>query len=110
MNDIESAVFNAVYQSTEQRWLRLMAMALLVLKHGLRGILFSWPLYFVALVPFLIPADTGWWVVLFIFPAILVSGNILIIGLREERSEYVANKLLSLEKLQEMLWGSFLRN
>lgn len=106
MNDIEAAVFKSVYGSREQRQLRLLAMGLLVLKHGLRGFLFSWPLYFIALVPFLVPAETGWWVVLFIFPAVLVSGHILLMGLRDDYSEYITNKLLSSEKLTQILWGT----
>ena len=104
-NDLEAAVFQSVYASGEQRRLRLLAMTLLALKHGVRGVLFSWPLYFLALVPFLIPADTGWWVVLFVFPAVLVSGNILLMGVREEYAELVSGKLLKSSGLSELLWG-----
>ena len=43
-NDLERAVFLAQYQSTRQRLLRLSAMILIAAKHGLRGLLYVWPL------------------------------------------------------------------
>lgn len=104
-DSLESAVFNAVYRSAEQRRLRMLAVVLLSLKHALRGILFSWPLYFIALVPFLIPAEAGWWIVLFVFPALLVSGYILLMGLREEYAECISGKLLQSSGLTELLWS-----
>jgi hypothetical protein len=105
-DDLESAVFRAVYHSSEQRRLRIMAIALLSLKHGLRGMLFSWPLYFIALMPFLIPAEAGWWIILFVFPALLVSGYILLMGVREEYHNLVDGKILPSTGLSRLLWSS----
>jgi len=101
---LESAVFKAVYRSAEQRRLRLLAVVLLSMKHALRGVLFSWPLYFIALVPFLVPAEAGWWMVLFVFPALLVSAYILLMGLREEYAEFISGKLLQSSGLIQLLW------
>jgi len=103
-NDIETAVFQVVYNSLEQRRLRLVAMLLLSLKHGLRGVVFSWPLYFIALMPFLLPGEIGWWVVIFVFPALLVSGSILFRGVREDYAESVAGQLLKADKILRILW------
>jgi hypothetical protein len=100
---LESAVFKAVYGSREQRSLRLIAMLILSLKHGLRGMLFSWPLYFIALVPLLAPGEIGWSVVLFIFPAVLVSGYILLMGVREEYAQSIAGKILKANRLITVL-------
>lgn len=103
-SNLESAVFRAVYGSREQRGLRLIALLILSLKHGLRGILFSWPLYFIALVPLLAPVEIGLWVVLFIFPAVLVSGYILFMGVREEYAESIVGKILKVNRLIKVLW------
>jgi hypothetical protein len=105
-NDLESAVFHAVYNSFEQRRLRLMAIILLGLKHGLRGIVFSWPLYFIALLPFLLPDEAGWWIVLFVFPALAVSGYILLKGVREDYMELIVGQILKANKLINILWWS----
>jgi hypothetical protein len=48
-NDFERGVFMALYTSPRQRRYRGIAHLLLVIKHGLRGILFSWPLYLLPL-------------------------------------------------------------
>jgi len=103
-NEIETAVFRVVYDSSEQRSLRLAAILLLGLKHSLRGILFSWPLYFIAMVPFLLPDEAGLWLVLFVFPALIVSGYILLKGVREDYVEYIAGQILKADKLITILW------
>ena len=105
-NELESAVFRTVYNSFEQRRLRLMAILLLSLKHGLRGIIFSWPLYFIALLPFLLPDEAGWWIVLFVFPALVVSGYILLKGVREDYRELIVGQILRANKLINILWWS----
>lgn len=43
-NDLERAVFLANYNAPRQRLLRLAAVALIAGKHGLRGLLYVWPL------------------------------------------------------------------
>jgi len=103
-NDLEAAVFQAVYNSFEQRRLRVTAIILLSIKHGMRGVIFSWPLYFIALVPFLLPSEAGWWVVLFVFPALLVSGSILFRGVREDYALLVAGQLLKADQILRILW------
>lgn len=43
-NELERAVFLARYNSPRQRGLRLAATLLIAAKHGLRGLLYVWPL------------------------------------------------------------------
>ena len=102
--DLASAVFTAVYASREQRLLRVLAVVLLSLRHAVRGIVFSWPLYFVALLPFLLPVESGWWIILFIFPAIIVSLTILVKGVKDDYQEEIAGKLLEGRPLIKILW------
>ena len=48
-NDFERGVFLAIYNSRQQRLHRVLARVILGCKHGLRGLLFSWPLYLLPL-------------------------------------------------------------
>jgi hypothetical protein len=43
-NDLERAVFLARYDSRRQRVLRFSAITLIAAKHGVRGLLYVWPL------------------------------------------------------------------
>ena len=51
-NDLERAVFLARYNSLRQRGMRLLATLLIAAKHGLRGLLYVWPLAILLLVDF----------------------------------------------------------
>jgi len=51
-NDLERAVFRARYDSRRQRSLRLSATLLIAAKHGLRGLLYVWPLVILLFVDF----------------------------------------------------------
>lgn len=44
-HELATAVFQSVYQFRAQRTRRWLAALILALKHILRGLLFSWPLY-----------------------------------------------------------------
>jgi hypothetical protein len=102
--DLAEAVFKSVYGSKEQRGFRVIAIALLCLRHGVRGIVFSWPLYFIALVPVLIPVEAGWWVVLLVFPALLVSLAILVKGVRDDYAITISGRILKGDELIKILW------
>jgi len=51
-NDLERAVFLASYNSRRQRSLRFSATSLIAAKHGLRGLLYVWPLAILLFVDF----------------------------------------------------------
>lgn len=51
-NDLERAVFLARYNSLRQRGLRLAATLLIAARHGLRGLLYVWPLAVLVFVDF----------------------------------------------------------
>lgn len=104
MDDLESAVFLAVYQSRQQRLARLLATALLSIKHAIRGILFSWPLYLLALLPLALEDLAGWWVVVFLLPAVIISGYILGKGIREDYSEKIAGSILKRQHFRNLFW------
>jgi hypothetical protein len=51
-NELERAVFVARYQSARQRLLRIAAVLIIVARHGLRGLLYVWPLTLLVFVNF----------------------------------------------------------
>ena len=94
MDEFTRAVFDAAYHSRQQRSRRLLFGALLVLKHGLRGLLFSWPLYLLPLAGLALPGQFAWTFLLPLIPAVWVSAYILRKGLREDYAAQVRGRLL----------------
>ena len=105
MDDFTQAVFDAAYHSRQQRNLRLLLGALLILKHTLRGLLFSWPLYLLSLAGLALPGKFAWAFVLMLIPALAVSGYILSKGLREDDRAVVEGRLLKPGDARRALFG-----
>jgi len=106
MDEFTRAVFDAVYNSRSQRALRLLFGALLALKHVLRGLAFSWPLYLLSVTGFALPGEYAWLFLLLLIPALIVSGSILLLGLSEEYQEKINGRLLKLQEWKCILLGS----
>jgi len=105
MDEFTQAVFEAAYQSRPQRNLRCMFGALLIVKHTLRGLLFSWPLYLLSLAGVALPGEFAWAFVLLLIPALVVSGYILSKGLREDYRAFVRDRLLNRADVRRVLLG-----
>lgn len=93
-NDFERGVFLSVYNSRPQRLRRHIARVILCLKHGLRGTLFSWPLYLLPLAAWSFKATFLPLLLLLLLPGVYVSGVILVRGVREDYANYVDGFLL----------------
>lgn len=93
-NEFERGVFLVVYNSRKQRYSRVIASILLVIKHVLRGLLFSWPLYLLALAAYSIPDASVWIVLLLLLPAMYISWGILSRGIREDYEHLIYGYLL----------------
>jgi len=104
-HELAQAVFRSVYTSREQCQRRQLAAVLLTVKHTLRGLLFSWPLYLMVYAGF--HADTP--VNLFLWalgiPGIAISVSILARGIREEYKNRVTGALLARADLLRLLRG-----
>ena len=92
-NDFERGVFMALYTSPRQRVHRAIAHLLLGLKHGVRGILFSWPLYLLPLAAWLLQARYLP-LILLLLPGVMISGAILRRGIREDYARLVDGTIL----------------
>ena len=92
-NDFERGVFLSIYNSRPQRLRRHIARVILVLKHGLRGTVFSWPLYLLPLAAWSFKAFLPL-ILLLLLPGIYVSWLILVRGVREDYAHHVEGVLL----------------
>jgi hypothetical protein len=93
-NDFERGVFLSVYNSRTQRLRRHIALVVLGLKHGLRGTLFSWPLYLLPLAAWSLKASYLPLILLLLVPGVYVSWVILVRGVREDYSNHVDGLIL----------------
>jgi TctA family transporter len=93
-NEFERGIFTVLYNSPKQKFNRSVAASVLVLKHILRGLLFSWPLYLLALAAYSIPQGSVWLVLLLLLPAMYISWAILNRGIREDYENLIDGYLL----------------
>jgi hypothetical protein len=92
--ELVRAVHRTLYRSTPQRALRLAAGAYLFLKHALRGMLFSWPLYLLLAAGLLAPVPEARWLLAIALPGLAVSLYILLKGVHDDYCELVHDELL----------------
>jgi hypothetical protein len=92
--DFERGVFLALYNSRKQRLHRSVAGLVLGIKHVLRGLLFSWPLYLLTLAAYAVPGLPALVFVLLLVPAVYVSWRILSRGIKEDYKNRVEGYLL----------------
>ena len=93
-SEFERGVFLALYHSPRQRLHRFLALLILAFKHGLRGILFSWPLYLLPLAAWLLQARYLPLILLLLLPGVYVSGGILRRGVHDDYARLVDGCLL----------------
>jgi len=93
-NELERGVFLSVYNSRTQRIRRVIARIILAIKHGVRGTLFSWPLYLLPLAAWSIKAIYLPVILLLLLPGVYISGVILVRGVREDYNNHVEGYLL----------------
>ena len=93
-DDFERGVFLSVYQSPRQRLHRRIARCILGLKHGLRGVLFSWPLYLLPLAAWMLNARYLPLILLLLLPGLYISGVILLRGVRSDYAQLVDGFIL----------------
>jgi hypothetical protein len=103
-NDFEKGIFLTLYNSPKQRYHRSVALVVLVLKHVMRGLLFSWPLYLLAFAAWSVPGASSWLVLILLLPAMYVSWTILDRGIREDYKNIISGYLLRTGYLGRMIF------
>lgn len=103
-NEFERGVFLVLYDSPRQKLHRTIATGALVIKHAMRGILFSWPLYMLTLAAYAVPGASKWLFVLLLLPAVYLSWVILSRGVKEDYDALVEGYILKPGYLGRMLF------
>jgi len=103
-NEFERGVFLVLYNSPKQKLHRIVAMIALVIKHALRGILFSWPLYMLTLAAIAVPGSSKLLFILLLTPGLYVSWVILSRGVKEDYDNLVDGFILKPGYLGRMLF------
>jgi len=93
-DDFERGVFLSLYRSPRQRLHRHIARLILACKHGLRGVLFSWPLYLLPLAAWALNARFLPLILLLLLPGLYISGVILLRGVRADYTRLVDGTIL----------------
>ena len=88
-NELERGVFLSVYSSPKQRMRRAIAHVILGVKHSLRGILFSWPLYLLPLAAWSFKPAFLPLILLLLILGVYISWAILVRGVREDYANHV---------------------
>ncbi len=94
-NELLRAVFLANYHSGRQRALRVSAIALIAAKHGVRGLLYVWPLALLLFVDF-----SGAWVLLRLTLIIAAVGawfRFIYGSVRDDYARHVRDRLLEID-------------
>lgn len=100
-NELERAVFLAHYHSAQQRLLRVVAALLIVAKHGLRGLLYVWPLTILLLVDF----QGAWDVIRLLLAGLAVAAWFRFVygSVRDDYARFVGGTLLERRTLRRVL-------
>lgn len=100
----EKGVFEAAYDSRQQRLRRRLALSILSLKHALRGLLFSWPAYVLALAVAYSGTFHALAFLVLLIPAVLLSVYLLLKGVRDDYHCGVENVLLGPDFARQLIW------
>ena len=103
-SEFEQAVFLAAYHSRAQTRRRRAALVLLAIKHSLRGLMFSWPAYVLAVAAGYSDGLHAVAYLLLLIPAIALSAYILFHGVRDDYQVRVSGFLLNKKFMRTILW------
>ena len=106
--ELEVGIFMAAYDSVLQRRRRVLAMVLLGVKHTLRGLLFSWPAYVLGFAAFYSAQVYALVSMLLLVPAVVLSGVILVRGVRDDYRDRVKGVLLNTGFARGLLFSAAL--
>ena len=100
-NELERAVFLARYNSRHQRGLRLSAVLLIAAKHGLRGVLYVWPMVLLLFVDL-----PGVWDILRLVLVVLAVAawfRFIYASVRDDYARFISGSLIEPGTLRRVL-------
>ena len=100
-HELERAIFRSLYHSGKQRFLRLSSIALIAGKHGLRGLLYVWPLTLLIFIE--LPGYWAWLKLILVTLAAAGWLRFVYRSVKEDYGRFVQGKLLASSKLFKVL-------
>lgn len=100
-NDLERAVFLANYNTPRQRLLRVAAVLLIAGKHGLRGLLYVWPLTMLLFAG--LPEAWRWLHVVLVLLAVGAWFRFIYASVRDDYLRFVRGCLLEPARLKRVI-------
>ena len=100
-HDLERAVFLSLYNTGRQRLLRLLGIALIAGKHGLRGLLYVWPLTLLFFVE--LPGYWAWLKLLLLGLAAAAWFRFVFGSVRDDYQRFLHHKILDFRRLYRVL-------
>jgi len=100
-HELERAIFNSLYGSFRQRFLRFFGVSLIAGKHGLRGLLYVWPL---ALLIFIdLPGYWAWLKLVLLLLATAAWFRFVFGSVRDDYKRFIQNRILEWDKIYRVL-------
>jgi len=100
-HDLERAIFMSIYGSRKQRLLRLLGIAMIAAKHGLRGLLYVWPLALLIIIE--LPGNWVWLKIILLVLAGAAWLRFVFGSVRDDNQRFLQNRILKLNKLHRIL-------
>lgn len=100
-HELERAIFLSLYNTSKQRFLRLLSIVLIAVKHGLRGLLYVWPLTLLIFIE--LPGYWVWFKLILISLAVVAWLRFVYRSVKEDFGRFVQGKLLQTSTIFKVL-------
>jgi len=100
-HDLEAAIFRSLYVSRSQRLLRLLGLALIAGKHGLRGLFYVWPLTLL----FFVDLPGAWALLKLLLLSLAVAAWLRFVygSVRDDYDRFIKNRILKFSEIRQVL-------
>ena len=100
-HELERAIFQSLYNSGKQRSLRLACIGLIAAKHGLRGLLYVWPLTLLIFIE--LPGYWSWLKLVLVSLAVAGWLRFVYRSVKEDYGRFVQGTILEPSKIFKVL-------
>lgn len=100
-HELERAIFLSLYQSSGQRLLRILGIGMMITKHGLRGLLYVWPLSLLFFIE--LPGYWQWLKLILLALAVAAWTRFIFRSVKDDYQRFLENKILHMNKLYKVL-------
>lgn len=100
-HELERAIFLSLYQSSKQRFFRLLGIILMTVKHGVRGLLYVWPLTLLLFIE--LPGYWQWAKLILLLLAAAAWTRFIFSSVKDDYQRFLQNRILEMNKIYRVL-------